>query len=210
MLFNFLTTEDLKQAIREDFLNQISENENSIVAKAEARAVGYMKDFISHRFSIADAFPFIKEWNSQTEYKKAVETLIVVEGEDTPYLPLYMRDTKSDIVNYCYKNGKFYMALDDNENTDPVQTGQTKWEERDPREQKLIGFAVDITLFYLNQRVRPTKIPGHRVDAYNQAKEWLLMVKDGDITPDLPRYPDKTQSVDTILWGSNPQRSYYY
>jgi hypothetical protein len=45
---------------------------------------------------------------------------------------------------------------------------------------------------------------------YNQAKEWLTLVRDGDLTPDLPKEVDIKKDVDTPLWGSGPQKGHYY
>jgi hypothetical protein len=68
----------------------------------------------------------------------------------------------------------------------------------------------DVLLFYLHTRINPRKISQLRTDMYNQAKEWLTLVRDGDLTPDLPKEVDIKKDVDTPLWGSGPQKGHYY
>jgi phage gp36-like protein len=75
--------------------------------------------------------------------------------------------------------------------------------DRDP---VIMGYTIDIALYYLWRLVAPRKVPTYVKEAYDDAKEWLLGVQAGEITPD--GLPTTTNEIaGTIKWGSNPKRS---
>jgi hypothetical protein len=214
-IYNFLTEEDIEVSIKDDLLSQIVEGNSAFVPKSEARAVSYMKDFLRERFVVADIFPEIKAWVNTKAYKVSVEQSLTYTnhlGEEVTenFTPVYYR-LAGVIVNVVYKGGKIYVALQDGTNKDPSNNANAAyWKEFDPRDQKIVGMCTDITLFYLHTRINPRKISELRTDMYNQAKEWLTCVRDGDLTPDLPKEVDIKKDIDTPLWGSSPQKGHYY
>lgn len=79
-----------------------------------------------------------------------------------------------------------------------AQTGS----DRDPT---ILRICIDIALYYLHRRTTPRKIPDHRVDAYNEAKEWLEGVRAEEIVPiGLPLPEDGSRQY--IGYGSNDKR----
>lgn len=74
------------------------------------------------------------------------------------------------------------------------------------RNAEILGYAKDITLYYLHRLVNWRQVPAARVDAYKQAVEWLEKVNVGTINPpSLPVLPNGQK--DYILFGSNPKRN---
>lgn len=74
--------------------------------------------------------------------------------------------------------------------------------DRDP---VILGFTIDIALYYLWRAVAPRKIPTHVKEAYDEAVLWLEGVKEGTIIPEgLPA--NTNDSATTVRWGSNPKR----
>ncbi len=217
MIYNFLCEEDLRAGIKEEFLTTISEGNVNNIIKAERAAIDFMKSYLNARFDVADCFPVIRQWVNNKPYEVSVEQTVLTQnalGEEVTlvYTPVYWRNngtSGSVIMNYAYHEGKFYEALQDNINVEPG-TDEDIWKEFDPREDLLVNYATDITLFYLHKKINPRKIPELRIDLYNQAKEWLEMVKENNITPDLPKPIDIKKDVDTIRWGSSPQKGHYY
>ena len=51
------------------------------------------------------------------------------------------------------------------------------------RDDVILGFAKDITLYYLHRIINPRKVPSNRAEAYKEAKEWLMGVSDCTINP---------------------------
>lgn len=230
MLYNFLTSEDLEVSIKEEMLTQLVRDNLSLIVLAEARSISWMHDYLGQRFTIADVFPNIGEWAAGNDYGPAVTVIVpgaivaadpgIFYARDTPteatsYTPLYARNAAGRLTNYAWHADQCYEALLPSLGVEPGNTTANAlwpayWRLRDPRDPKLVGFAVDVTLFNLFTRVAPRKIPELRVSLYNQAKEWLTMVRDGNMTPDLPRPLKQADNSDTIRWGSNAPQQYHY
>lgn len=51
------------------------------------------------------------------------------------------------------------------------------------RDQAILGFCIDLTLYYLYRMANPRKVPSYRKEAYIDAMDWLDGVKDGSIVP---------------------------
>ncbi len=225
MLYSFLNSDDLDAAIKDDQLTQLVRDDLGLVAVAEATAVSWMGDYLRQRFDLAATFPAIGEWAAGYDYGPAERVTVPAPAatpadyytRDTPttatgYLPLYAYNDAGRLTNYAWHQGRYYEALVPSLNVEPgTATGwQASWRVRDPRDPKLVSFALDIALFLLFKRVAPRRIPELRTALYNQAKEWLTLVRDGNLTPDLPRPVKAADSSDEIRWGSNVPRQQYY
>lgn len=74
------------------------------------------------------------------------------------------------------------------------------------RDPVVLGYTIDIALYYLWRRVAPRKIPAYVQQAYDDAKEWLLGVQAGEVVPvGLP--PSTSEHAGVIKYGSNPKRN---
>ena len=186
MLYTFLCLADLQTGLKDEYLNQLTGGSSTIIAQAETAAVTFMEGYLNERFDVAAIFHAVSTWSGQVPYT---------------------------LGQPAYNNG-FYVALADNLNIAPDLTTVDTWMAADPRNAKLVSDCVDITLFHLYRRINPMRIPQMRVDLYNEAKEWLKAVAgvgDGPkLSPLLPRKLDVTESVDNVLWGSNPARTHYF
>jgi hypothetical protein len=85
----------------------------------------------------------------------------------------------------------------------------TKWTEGDNRNQQIVMYLLDITLYHLHSRINPRNIPDLRKERYdgNNATQnggaiaWMKRVASGDITADLPQIlPEQGMS---IRWGNS-------
>lgn len=74
------------------------------------------------------------------------------------------------------------------------------------RNQLIVMFAIDITLYHLYSAINRMRTPVERVERYKRAIKWLEDVADGLINPvGLPLILDPTTGEDTlnpIRWGS--------
>jgi hypothetical protein len=71
----------------------------------------------------------------------------------------------------------------------PAQTAiddAATWAATDNRDQQMVMYFADITLYHLHARIAPRNIPELRVARYDAAIDWLKMCAKGDITPNLP------------------------
>ncbi len=77
----------------------------------------------------------------------------------------------------------------------------------DARLSLVVMFAIDITLYHLYSGVNRMQTPKERVDRYNDAKQWLIMVADGKVVPDgMPTKTDpitgQLDSLNAIIYDS--------
>ena len=231
MLYTFLTSEDLESGIKEEMLGQLIGNNLYLIALAESSAVSLMKDYLGQRFDMSATFPAIGEWQPGNDYGPAKPITVPgrvqqdsslyqsfirdVATESFTYTPLYDYNAAGRLTNYAWHEGQYYEALTTSLAVEPGNATtnpnwELSWRARDPRDTKLLAFAIDITIFNLFKRVAPRKIPDFRKDLFNMAKEWLEMVKDSSLTPDLPKPIKVEDSSDAIRWGSNPAQNHYY
>lgn len=80
------------------------------------------------------------------------------------------------------------------------------------RDEAILGYCLDICIYYLYRMANPRKVPSYRKEAYDEAMLWLDGVKDGSITPDgLPPLQISdgnggTTDSSYYRFGSNPKR----
>lgn len=78
------------------------------------------------------------------------------------------------------------------------------------RDEAILGYCLDITLYYLYQMANPRKVPNYRKEAYMDAMNWLDGVKDGEIVPEgLPKaLDDEGNNIKAeFRYGSLPKRT---
>lgn len=68
--------------------------------------------------------------------------------------------------------------------TDILDT--TYWTAGDNRNQQIVTYLVDISLYHLHSRIAPRNIPELRVIRYDHSIQWLKMAARGEITAALP------------------------
>lgn len=82
------------------------------------------------------------------------------------------------------------------------------------RNQLILMFAMDITLYHLHSVHNPVKFPQIRKDRYDRAIEWLKMVQQGEINPaGLPLITDTDGNQGNALnyaMSSNTKRNNHY
>lgn len=179
MILSFITNKDIEVSTKEYFLNQITAGAPHVLKTAEGAAVSLMKSMLNSRYNIVLVFPAIKEW----EPTKA-----------------FLKD------EFCCHNETIFKAKENTTGNNPT-TADNKWEQTDPRDPLLILHCVNITLFFLCERINPRKVPEDIIDAYNRALNWLEDVKRQRENPDLPLLEIGGMELRA---GSNPKLDHYY
>ena len=125
-------------------------------------------------------------WKNKT-YTCLVQTAIVghdvgiqyYQTNEIPYANIFPDDPKegsthwSFIEDYIVPGGT---AIDN----------EAFWSNSDNRDQQMVMYFADITLYHLHARIAPRNIPELRVNRYEAAINWLIMCAKGEITPNLP------------------------
>ncbi len=132
----FINKEDYKDVINENILDDITQVDDDKLESCEARAIKYMKGFLSSRYDTANIFN---------------------------------------------------------------KTGGS-------RDEAVLGFAKDITVYFLHRLINPRKVPANRQVAYTEAKEWLMGVSACTINPEGLPVIEGGQK-DYISFGGNTKRN---
>ena len=84
----------------------------------------------------------------------------------------------------------------------------TKWTKADNRDQQMVTYMIDITLYHLHARIAPRNVPQLRIDRYTHAIQWLTAAGQGAINAALPLLqPDQGNRV---RWGGNVKNQNSY
>lgn len=67
-----------------------------------------------------------------------------------------------------------------------LPTNATYWTVGDNRDQQMVLYFIDITLYHVHSRIAPRNIPEIREKRYHAAIDWLVMCARGGVTPELP------------------------
>lgn len=67
-----------------------------------------------------------------------------------------------------------------------LPTNAAAWVAGDNRDQQMVLYMIDITLYHVHSRISPRNIPDLRVKRYDDAIAWLKKCAQGDVTPALP------------------------
>lgn len=82
-----------------------------------------------------------------------------------------------------------------------LPTNTTYWTQGDNRNQQILGYTIDIVLYYLHVRIAPMNIPQLRLDNYDIAKQMLKDFAKGVVTLDMQKIQPKQGN--SIRWGGN-------
>ncbi|KAA2242820.1 hypothetical protein F0L74_09840 [Chitinophaga agrisoli] len=85
-----------------------------------------------------------------------------------------------------------------------LPTDTAAWTLGDNRDQQMVLYMIDITLYHVHKRISPRNIPDLRVKAYDDAKQWLRYCANGDVTPALP--VKQPRQGGRIRYGGNVKR----
>ena len=99
---------------------------------------------------------------------------------DIPYQNIFPNDQVQGFL-YCAYQYDYVVAA----GTDI--TNESAWSNSDNRDQQMVMYFADITLYHLHARIAPRNIPQLRIDRYNAAIDWLKMAMRGDVTPNIPK-----------------------
>ncbi len=78
----------------------------------------------------------------------------------------------------------------------------------DNRGAQILQKVMDITIYYIHQRISPQNIPVSRVEGYRMAIQWLRDASRGEVTPNLPvRQPNQGNR---IRYGGNVRNNNHY
>lgn len=105
-------------------------------------------------------------------------TLQYNRKENLPFLNVTPDDSQNGLI--YWGSGVTYSV------TGVLPTDTTKWTAGDNRDQQIVLYLTDITLFHVHSRLAPRNIPELRQDRYHNAIDWLKMVATGAVTPALP------------------------
>lgn len=177
-LHHWIFDKDLYENTRKNLLISLVDSPRTIRKKA-ASAIGMVKSKLADRYLVDEIFMELEPWDKDEN---------VTEGD------------------YRYIDDVMYRALRDNSNKRPT-SNPDDWIEDDPRDQTIVSCVVDITIWELFKSLGPDKRPESVQTDYEDRVEWLMDVRKGDESPDLPIKEDGTVIV---RGGSDEQKEWTY
>lgn len=192
----FLVKDDYLPIIREDRLNEVVEDNDTILEKALPASLEEVAGYTRHRYDF------------DLTYKS-------VTTSTTDTVPAA---TTGDRF-YQSTTGLHYKAIADGGTT---LTDANSFEQTDDRNAKLVEVMVDVVLYNIHSRINPKSIPTTRRIRYDGddpeqrggALGWLKAVQKGTITPDLPVITDEDgetpQNTESLAYGTSQNSKYAY
>ena len=192
----FLVKDDYLPIIREDKLDQVTQDNDSVLTKALPSSQEEAAGYIRHRYDNDKVFKSVTEVSIDTVPAAAIDDRF-----------------------YQYSSQLHYIAITDG-GTD--LTNETDFTQEDTRNPKLVEVLVDIVLYNIHSRINPKSVPTQRKIRYDGddpeqrggAIGWLKNVQKGSITPNLPVITDADgvtpQNTESVAHGTSSSSSYGY
>jgi hypothetical protein len=153
----FLIKPDYNTVIKEVHLNQLISSDDTILQEVELIALEEMKSYLRSRYDVDTIFAPILQYSSGVTYQSGITV---------------------------HDNYSFYTSLITDNNL-PL-TDINGWEKGDKRNQLLVMYLVDISLYHIHSRLTPNQIPENRFLRYETAITWLKQISKGSLKVDLP------------------------
>ncbi|MCD6017268.1 MAG: Carbohydrate-binding CenC domain protein [Bacteroidetes bacterium] len=218
-------TDYIKQ-IQSDNLNQIVEGNYNTLLDVEQAAQAEMISYLAQRYDVSKVFTDTTEFDITSTYSidNLVEYTAPTFNSSSTYSTndkvVYSGSVYSSVSgstgvlpstgttswSYVTTDKSLYYAISATTGNYPDDTAY--WVKGDNRNQQIVMYMVDITLYHLHSRINPRQIPEVRMIRYDGANAfqsggaigWLKKVASGDVTAALPTITPE-QGV-SIRWGS--------
>ena len=134
-----------------------------------------------------DSINGAKYWGTGVAYSFSNLNTVAVPGDFSAWL-IGTTYVSGNRVSY---DSQIWEAIAGSTGTAP-DTDITKWQPvswtaGDNRNQQLVLFMIDVTLYHLHSRIAPNNIPQLRMDRYDSVIAWLKMAAKGEVTADIPK-----------------------
>lgn len=184
---------------------------SGFIYKSIAGSAAHAFDPLEWTLIVADKTLYYAKTN-EPEY---VNTTVYAAGDLVWYDDIVYTALSATVGNLP-TNTQFWTAGATYSFTGAYPDDTTKWTKGDNRNQQIVMYLIDITLYHLHSRINPRNIPELRAIRYdgNNATQnggaigWLKMVASGTVTADIPSIVPE-QGV-SIRWGSNEQNENLY
>lgn len=184
----YITPIELANGIREDVQMHISGADTKTITNAENIALGKMKHAWNKRYDISQIFIPCQEFKPGKPY---------IEGQ----LMYHRLDEASDY--------QVFTALQDNSTPPTGDENDLNWEAEDPRDHYVLYLLICLTAYYYFKPEARSVVPQHILDDYEDAKEEIATIGQGNAEAMLParQVEDKSKSGD-FRWGSHPKENH--
>lgn len=123
-----------------------------------------------------------------------------------PAAAAWSNATSYSIGNYVSYNNQTWQSLTAGNTNNAPGADIINWQPvsytyGDNRDQQLVQYMIDISLYHIHSRISPRNIPDLRIKRYDDAIAWLKMVMEGDVTSAIP--PLQPPQGKRIRWGGN-------
>ena len=241
---NFLRKEDYSSQIQADNLNQVIEKNDRYRIDAEGKALAEMDSYIAQRYLSDKVFRAMVDYDVARAYLYGERFLYSVDSlaleKDIYYIQnpsdydtdtTYSVGTRVLYLGYVYQCSVIalnhyptettYWTLIDTLELATIAVGVTPTNttlvtKGDNRNQALVMYLIDMTLYHLHCRINPRNVPDIRAIRYNgnNATEnggaigWLKKVAKGEVSVSLDKIVPTQGS--RVIYGSNAKQTHNY
>jgi hypothetical protein len=133
--------------------------------------------------------PFLTDEDYDVQTRSELLAVIAASATSRPSAELMAQATITESLNKRFDTAAIFGTIGD------------------ARSIIVIMYMIDITLYILHSKIATRAMPKQREERFAAAKEWLKLVRDGKINPDLPELAS-AEDDETYLGsaGSNMKR----
>jgi hypothetical protein len=168
----YLKRKDYNRVILSSFIDEITDNDYSIVEYAELSAIDTVKSYLSASYDVDKIFIDYEDYDEGVEY---------IEGDAVWYYNDASTSGEEDYMYVC--------KVDSIGN---LPTDTDFWEKRDVRNYHMTRLVVDIVIFDLYSRISPKDVPELRGIRYDEAIKQLKNYMKGTNASQLPTLSSTT------------------
>lgn len=231
----FLFESDYIQQIRPEIVSVITENDSSILERAELAAIDEVSAYLATQYDIDKIFAPVYDWAKSDAFTKGARVRLVaslVWNVATTYTAgQYVADSGSAFVyrvigaptagtlitnaTYFVKIGKFgafYNCVADVTAATTEIDNAAFWAPGDTRSELVLRYLIDVVIYEIHCRINPRNVPESRIQRRDDAIKFLKLCSDprNNIQPNLPIKDFGDKKGTDIVWNSNPKQTHYF
>lgn len=231
----FIFLSDYQTQIRTEILNVITENDLSIIERAENAAVDEISSYLAAQYDVEKMFAPVYDWAKSDSFKKndrvRLAPTLVWSVSATFTNGQYLSNANktnvyrvvgNPVVGTAITNetffevigafGSYFYALSDIPAATNEIDDESVWFPGDSRSELLLRYVIDVIIYEIHCRINPRNIPEFRIQRRDDAIKFLKLCSDprNNIQPNFPLKTFEENKGTDVIWNSNPKQTHHF